>query len=110
MAFQPKLTPKQKIALIEDYRDGWRIRDLTIIYRVSERTVYRILAEYSVPPRVYGKKRKRRYKEKKPKVLKPCGTNAAYARHKRAGEYPCTPCLEAHAANVAKYTRKNHKL
>lgn len=27
--------------------------------------------------------------------LKPCGTYAAYARHLRNGEKPCTPCTEA---------------
>jgi hypothetical protein len=28
----------------------------------------------------------------------PCGTEAAYQRHWRARETPCTDCLEAHAA------------
>jgi len=36
--------------------------------------------------------------------LKPCGTNAAYARHVEAGEQPCEACKEAHAAyNRARY-------
>lgn len=29
-----------------------------------------------------------------------CGTNAAYWRHKRAGERPCLDCYAAHAAEV----------
>lgn len=27
--------------------------------------------------------------------LKPCGTFAAYARHKKNGEAPCEPCMQA---------------
>ena len=35
-----------------------------------------------------------------PRELKPCGTRAAYQRHRRAGEEPCDPCREAmRAAN-----------
>ena len=30
-----------------------------------------------------------------PRELQPCGTLAAYRRHVRAEEIPCTPCLEA---------------
>jgi hypothetical protein len=29
--------------------------------------------------------------------LKPCGTEAAYRRHKRNQEQPCLPCYDAHA-------------
>lgn len=32
--------------------------------------------------------------------LKPCGTNAAYMRHKRRGDPYCPPCWAAHAADV----------
>lgn len=28
-------------------------------------------------------------------ALKPCGTHAAYARHRARGEEPCQPCREA---------------
>ena len=34
-----------------------------------------------LPPRVYG-----------PRVLTPCGTHAAYARHRSRGEAVCGPC------------------
>ncbi|MGW7350902.1 WhiB family transcriptional regulator [Streptomyces sp. NPDC054784] len=30
--------------------------------------------------------------------LKPCGTAAAYERHRQAGETPCDPCREAYTA------------
>lgn len=30
--------------------------------------------------------------------LEPCGTRAAYVRHRRAGEDPCAACKDAHAA------------
>ena len=53
-------------------------------FGVSVRTVYRALSE-RVPH---------------PRVLKPCGTNAAYARHLRHHEKPCPPCCEAHARSV----------
>lgn len=29
--------------------------------------------------------------------VKPCGTEAAFARHRRKGETPCDPCVDAHA-------------
>lgn len=36
------------------------------------------------------------------RTLQPCGTRAAYRRHKRKGEEPCGPCGEAyHADNRA---------
>src|SRR5215213_6097896 len=33
---------------------------------------------------------------KAPRELLPCGSDAAYARHRRRGEAPCRPCLDAH--------------
>ena len=30
-----------------------------------------------------------------PREVKPCGTRAAYLRHRKAGEEPCGPCVEA---------------
>lgn len=104
MAWSKKLTDTQERALLVDYQDGWRIRDLTIIYRVSERTVYRTLADYGMP-RVKKRRMIRKAERKRHTVkdLKPCGTNAAYVRHKRAGEYPCTACLAAHAEDQKKW-------
>lgn len=100
MAFQRKLTPKQERELIVDYEDGYKVNELSVIYRISIRTVYRLLAEYNAP-RQKVRRKKRKPRSKPPRELMPCGTNAAYARHKRKGEYPCTACLEAHAKDVA---------
>lgn len=35
-----------------------------------------------------------------PRELQPCGTPAAWHRHKRHGETPCDPCREAMSAHV----------
>lgn len=104
MTFKKKLSERQERALLRDYRDGWTIKELTIIYRVSTRTVFRTLADYGVP-RVRKRSLPRRYKNQRKArpELKPCGTNAAYARHKRAGEYPCTACLEAHSEDQKRW-------
>lgn len=114
MTFQWVLTQDRERELVDEYQDGWTVHELTIIYRVSERTVYRILARYDVPRQV--KKRRTPRKQSRTRrvspieaplrVLKPCGTNAAYQRHRRAGEYPCTPCLAAHALNVKEAKEK----
>lgn len=32
-------------------------------------------------------------------TLSPCGTRAAYTRHKRRGEQPCEPCRRANVAD-----------
>jgi hypothetical protein len=37
--------------------------------------------------------------------LKPCGTRAAYRRHRRHGETPCQPCRAAAAAYKRQYRR-----
>jgi hypothetical protein len=34
-----------------------------------------------------------------PRELKPCGTTAAYVRHRRNGETPCQACRDAWAAD-----------
>lgn len=39
-------------------------------------------------------------------TLQPCGTPAAYLRHWRRGEDPCTPCKEAHRAHNKENARK----
>lgn len=114
MTFQSKLTPEQVKSLLRDWEDGYSPEELTIIYRVSLRTVYRKIAESNARrkrKRLIPKQRNRK-KPGQPNQftpednLKPCGTNAAYQRHRSKGEYPCTPCLEAHADDVAKAKRK----
>lgn len=39
--------------------------------------------------------------------LQPCGTNAAYQRHVRAGEQACAPCLRANAERAARYAYRS---
>jgi predicted component of type VI protein secretion system len=52
------------------------------------------------------------YRRKHPKVqpkpaqLLPCGTSAAYQRHRKAGEQPCAPCREAWREYQAAYHAK----
>ena len=106
LTFQRKLTDKQVRELLVDHQDGWKVKELSIIYRVSVRTVYRILAENDRPTS-YPKQRRKRVKPKRKEKpeLKPCGTNAAYQRHRRRGEYPCPLCLAAHAENVKNYKK-----
>ena len=38
--------------------------------------------------------------------LKPCGTDAAYARHLRHRQLPCDACTAAHREHVAAYRRE----
>lgn len=52
--------------------------------KVVQRNHNRVILNDSVPP------------------LQPCGTSAAYQRHKRAGEEVCIPCLNA--------DRERHKI
>lgn len=45
-------------------------------------------------------------------ALQPCGTRAAYVRHKKAGETPCDPCTEANRAAsraTSANTRARHR-
>jgi hypothetical protein len=37
------------------------------------------------------------------RVSQPCGTDAAYRRHLRAGEPACAACLAAHAKRMRQY-------
>jgi hypothetical protein len=41
-----------------------------------------------------------------PRSLKPCGTPAAYTRHRRRGEQPCQACKRAHADHAAQRARE----
>lgn len=104
VAFKRSLNPEQEKALAVDYEDGWTTQELSVMYLISVRTVYRILADQGAKRRSKKtrKKRKPSY-SKAPKEPKPCGTNAAYQRHRTNNEYPCSACLEAHTADVKRY-------
>lgn len=108
MGFKPILSEEDERRLVVDAEDGWFVRELSVMYKVSIRTVYRILAKHDVSPAT-RKRRRKPVKRTKPLELKPCGTDAAYQRHRRKGEYPCTACLEAHAAVVKKFKNKRKK-
>ncbi|GAB3117979.1 hypothetical protein GCM10027160_29370 [Streptomyces calidiresistens] len=42
--------------------------------------------------------------------LAPCGTTAAYSRHRRRGEEPCQPCRDAYnASQRARYRRARRR-
>ena len=62
------------------------------IYRGTNRT-----DEDPTPPNQHQAKDGRNH------LLAPCGTLAAYKRHKRMGEEACDPCKDANAEAVAKY-------
>ncbi|VEI13227.1 hypothetical protein [Trueperella bialowiezensis] len=40
------------------------------------------------------------------KTVKPCGTPAAYQRHRRAGEEPCDACRAAQRENSRRYRQR----
>lgn len=44
-----------------------------------------------------------------PRPLQPCGTNAAYERHRKLGETPCPPCLTAGRATANMRQRKYYQ-
>jgi hypothetical protein len=45
-----------------------------------------------------------------PRELLPCGTVAAYQRHKRRGETPCEACKQAHAADLREWRQGRQAL
>lgn len=81
-----KLNEQQKRRVRRDAAEGIRQHVIAERYGVSLRTIQRVIngGEYDA--------RKRR-------TLKPCGTDAAYQRHRRDGEY-CLKCWARHAATV----------
>lgn len=107
MPFQRALTPSQVRAMAIDYTvDGMQVKDLAAKYGVATRTIERYLADAGVPKRK-GPRRKRKNdrRETKPRVLKPCGTNAAWQRHRRKGEYPCEACRDAHTQDNLRWEK-----
>lgn len=43
-----------------------------------------------------------------PRELRPCGTDAAWQRHKHRGEQPCEACCEAHRRYVRTYFQDHY--
>lgn len=108
MAWQKALTDEQERRLVVDYEDGFTNVALARRYGISESTVYRILADYKQKRKQGNKNKPRapRREQAKGRTLKPCGTNAAYARHIRNKEQPCPPCCEAHAKQQDEYMER----
>lgn len=102
MPFTSALSDEQKKKLVVDYEDGFKIIELAKRYSISVSTVYRYLAAAG-QMQIRDRRYKRKAPAREPRVLMPCGTDAAYRRHKRKNEYPCSACLEAHSAVTAKY-------
>ena len=110
MTWTKALTDEQERKLVVDHEDGFRPKQLAQRYGVSESTVYRILADYRAK-RTKGDVRKFRKPlraQAKGRVLKSCGTNAAYQRHRNKGEV-CLPCIDAHAADQKKWSDAKKK-
>lgn len=64
---------------------GWTHAELAKYFQCSINTVQRTLA------------RPAKEDQKTSRKLQPCGTNAAYERHRRKGEIADQACLDAHA-------------
>lgn len=98
ISMQRALSEEQFQKLLVDHEDGFSGPQLAARYGISISTVQRYLADAQAPRTVGNKKKKRKPLRNKKRVLYPCGTDAAYRRHKYRQEYPCTECLAAHAA------------
>lgn len=83
MTFQKVTTPSAAAAIVTLVANGKSVTEVAVRYNISRSTVKRLLAFANPKP---------------PRELLPCGTNAAYVRHKRLGTRPCPACCEAHAA------------
>ena len=81
----PKLTPAQVAVVVTMKANGRTQQEIADHFGVHRNTIGRIFWRLK--------------NEREPVKLKPCGTNAAYWRHKRKKEPACTPCLLAHAAD-----------
>lgn len=79
----PKMDRDQRYRARLDLANGRSVKEVADKFGVSVRTIYRLMTDPGV---------------QQPRVLHPCGTNAAYHRHRRSGERPCVGCVEAHAA------------
>ena len=94
MTFQRVFTRTQELEILNAMARGVPQEHLARKYGVSRRTIYRVRERAAAEPAPV-------------RELKPCGTVAAYRRHKRADEYPCTACLAANARDQEKYRKKS---
>ena len=96
MSGRPRsLSPAQAAQVLNLIARGTPKKAIARRYGVSVNTIYRVV--YRV---------REEEKEEKPRILKPCGTNAAYKRHLDMKEEPCTPCRKAHSREQKKFEEK----
>lgn len=87
--------PAKRVCNGDDTRPPCPVREACLAYALdhdirwgvwggcSERDRRRLRERLGLPDRV-------------DRAVEPCGTDAAYERHRRHGEEPCGPCREAH--------------
>ena len=90
MPIAPILTPTQAAEVYAMRVRGVPVRNIAAHFKVSPATIYRII--------------NRPLEERPPPKLKPCGTNAAYARHIQKGELADEACLRAHREERARWS------
>jgi hypothetical protein len=95
MTFTRALTPWQTAQVATLVANGKTRAEVAEKFGVSRRTISRIL---NTDPD----------EKKPPRPLKPCGTNAAYQRHRRRGER-CWKCSEAHSKDVMRWKKKQDR-
>lgn len=91
---QRALTPTQVADIAARVARGETKKFLADHYKVSIQTIYRSLSRDESPQPMKIE-------------LKPCGTNAAYARHIRKGELACDACLRGHSERRAEDVAKD---
>ncbi len=97
MAPRRKLTPRQARELANDLVNGMTVAKAVEKYKISRGSVYYYRRDHE-----YGR-------DSIPRILLPCGTDAAYARHLRKKEKPCLDCYEAHALEMQRRRRLMEK-
>lgn len=93
-----RLTPYQAAQLASDIANGMTKVEAAAKYGISRTTVFRTLKRGELKPGP----------PKQPKKLKPCGTNAAYQRHRKKGER-CWKCSEAHAKEIKRWKNREQR-
>lgn len=71
----------------------WICDNLNVSTRLVDATLRRMDELLAEPEPVERPRRPKR--ERRPRQLRPCGTHAAFGRHRARGETPCTECTEA---------------
>lgn len=89
-----RTTPADRLEIVLAHEFGESISQISRDSGFSRATVSRVLGRRASPAVEYSRVGPR---------ANPCGTNAAYWRHRRRGERPCLECYEAHARDTAEH-------